>query len=73
MVDDPRTVLASRKNITHAGLVNIKAAQLGYLSFILLSLIKLDVLGRTLDMPLKRLALLGLWCSALGHLLHLGR
>ena len=69
MLDDTRTVLASCQHISHACLVNIKAAELGYLSLILLSFVKFYVMLGAIDMPLQCFALLGLW-RPLCDLLH---
>ena len=50
-------------------MVYIKAAQLGYLAFVLLPLIKLYVLGRAFNVALQGPALLRLW--RLGLVRHL--
>ena len=67
VVDDSRRVLTGCQHISHARLINIKATQLRYLSFVLLSLIKLNVLSCTLYVPLQGFALLRLWLG-LSHL-----
>ena len=50
-------------------MIDIEATELRYLSFVLLTLIELDMVLGTVDVPLKCLALLALR-SALCHLLH---
>ena len=60
VVDDTRTVFAGSKNVSHASLVNVEATQLGYLSLVLLSLVKLHVLRSTFNVSLQGLTLLGL-------------
>ncbi len=41
VVDDTRTVFASSKYVSHASLINVETTQLGYLSLVLLPLVKL--------------------------------
>lgn len=67
------TIFACSENISHPGLVNIKSAQLRYLSIVLLSLVEFNMMGCTFDMPLKCLTLLWLWRRPLRNLLHLRR
>jgi hypothetical protein len=41
VVDDTWTALASSKHVSHASLINVETTQLGYLSLVLLPLVKL--------------------------------
>ena len=44
VVDRALLVLSRRQHVAHAGLSSIEATQLRYLAFILLALVKLDVI-----------------------------
>ena len=68
VINDSWTVFARCKNIAHARLVDIKATQLRYLSFILLPLVEFKVLRSTLLVALESLSLLGAWMHLLGQL-----
>ena len=60
MVNDARAVLPRGQHVTHTRLVGVESTQLRYLAFVLLSLVKLDMLGGRVDVLLKCFTLLRL-------------
>ena len=74
VVNDSWTVFTRCENVAHARLVYIKATQLRYFSFILLPLVKFQMLRCTFFVSLKRLLLLRDRVHLLGQLgVHLQR
>jgi len=65
-----RVVLTRRQDISHAGMVvlGIELAQLGYLTFVLLTFVELEVLSGRVDVFLQGLPLLRLWRVGILHL-----
>lgn len=62
-------VFSCSENVSHASLVRINAAELRDFSFVLLSLIELNVVSVAINMALQRFTLLWLWVLWLSHLL----
>ena len=62
VINDSGTILTGSQDISHARMVLIEATKLGYLAFIvLIALIKLQMLRRTVKVPLQGPSLLALW------------